>query len=442
MLTVTRNTNDQAMNKTVISCLITACLISVASCDMLSTGNDDTADIRLFISVGIMDFDESDPENNIFIVTSNMSWRAESDTPGLKLEPETGKAGDTKVQVTDMPENTTATVTVTTVRNRPEDNTVSESIEISRGKAMNSDDDPVLPDNVPWPELPETIVKNPDYKYVTHWAETVNSGKRVRNYTACYDTEKHNPVWVAYPMHACYMEGGYQRTDPDPWRPDPEFMQSEQSVIYGSDWEDWPWDGNGKATDLYQYWSPLDSGPYFVRGHLLRSGDRGGHNTLLNIQTFYPTNIAPERFLYPDVHQELEYKLPDDWTCRDTTYVVAGCHYQDDNYYVYDACSYDEQSRISKKCDLPAAQFKIYLRTKKGNTGKRICECTADELQAIGFWLPQDLKNEGEISGGDLKDFAYSVSDIEEMLGGIFSFFPEIPETVKDSYDLSDWGIR
>ena len=121
---------------------------------------------------------------------------------------------------------------------------------------------------------------------------------------------------------------------------------------------------------------------------------------------------------------------------------MAGCHYQDDDYYVYDACSYDEQSRISKKCDLPAAQFKIYLRTKKGNTGKRICECTADELQAIGFWLPQDLKNEGEISGGDLKDFAYSVSDIEEMLGGIFSFFPEIPETVKDSYDLSDWGIR
>ena len=104
------------MNKTVISCLITACLISVASCDMLSNGNDDTADIRLFISVGIMNFDESDPENNIFIVTSNMSWRAESDTPGLKLEPETGKAGDTKVQVTDMPENTTATVTVTTVR--------------------------------------------------------------------------------------------------------------------------------------------------------------------------------------------------------------------------------------------------------------------------------------------------------------------------------------
>ena len=295
--------------------------------------------------------------------------------------------------------------------------------------------------NVPWPEIPETVIMDDAYKFVTHWSETVTSRKRVRNYSACYDTERHNPVWVAYPHHECYTEGRGERTNPDPWRPDPLFEESEQSIIYGSDWAEWPWDGASVATDLYQYWSPLDDGPFFGRGHILRSADRGGHETELNIQTFYPTNIAPERFLYPDVHSELERLLSDEWICRDTIYVVAGCHYEEDGHYVYDACSFSKQSSRSKICDLPSAEFKVYLRTKSGNTGKRICDCQADELMAIGFWLPQDLENRGEIPGGSPADFAYSVDEIEEMLGGIFEFFPEAPDEVTATFSLQDWGI-
>ena len=609
-------------------------LLAVSSCSVLSGDDEEFPEAELYLSAENIEFDESDPDRNTFIVTSNTSWRAESDTPELKFEPESGKEGDTEVRITGMGENQTGTITVTTQRRHPDDKVKTGSVTVHRGEQQDQEPDEEDPDNpdiqetliyyddldkasygnavyldqwdgyinatgpgsanvsysgqgisirdtyvsvgyegasgsnamnfgyddrsltisgltldngqttleftfgitppsgntvnpgtdvrlyvgfdgiagtaneleltvtkgtgtwnlcssvfrieggtpsemnfviwsrakstkiddfrltetgktpeqtveytvmdmnVPWPELPETVMENPDYKYVTHWAETVRSRKRVRNYSACYDTGRHNPVWVAYPMHSCYQEGGYGRTSPDPWRPDPEFSQSEQSVIYGSDWADWPWNGEDSATDLYQYWSPLDNGPFFGRGHILRSADRGGHNTLLNIQTFYPTNIAPERFLYPDIHQELENKLSDEWTCSDTTYVVAGCHYEDDRYYVYDACSYDNLSSISKECDLPAAQFKIYLRTRNGNTGKRICDCSAAELQAIGFWLPQDLANEGERSEGNLRDFAYSVSEIEEKLGNIFNFFPGIPEEVKDECNPSEWGIR
>ncbi len=296
-------------------------------------------------------------------------------------------------------------------------------------------------DNSPWPEIPETIEGKQSYKYVTHWAETIRSGKHVRNYSACYDTERHNPVWVAYPHHECYMEGGWERTEPDPWRPDPLFETSEQSIIYGSDWNAWPWNGASAASDLYQYWSPLDDGPFFGRGHMLRSADRGGHGSELNIQTFYPTNIAPERFLYPDIHSELEGLLTSSWVCRDTIYVVAGCHYEEDGYHVYDACSFSNLSSQSKICDLPAAEYKVYLRTRSGNTGKKISECSADELMAIGFWLPQDLENNGEIQGGSLADFAYSVDEIEAMLGGSFEFFPEAPPAVTATLDLSGWGI-
>lgn len=53
----------------------------------------------------------------------------------------------------------------------------------------------------PCAETPKTIKTNSNYKYVTHFAETLISQKHVRNYTACYDTYQHNPMWVAYPVH-------------------------------------------------------------------------------------------------------------------------------------------------------------------------------------------------------------------------------------------------
>lgn len=597
----------------------------LASCSALE--NEGDGNIRLFVSTESLEFDEENPDNNTFIVTSNVAWRAEGDIPELKFEPENGGAGDTRIQITDMAFDRSGIITVTTVRENTNDAVASETVTIRRGPSSEpggdtpvTEENPIYYDNldkapisdygsrapyldqwdgyinatgpgagnvsysgnnisvrdsytsrgyegasgqnamnygadnrsidirgvtiapgqttlkfsfgatppsggtitagndfslyltfddgastkheldftakkgsgtwylcsavfeltggtpsclnfvisakgkdskvddfrlvetgetasqtvkytakdqsVPWPEMPETLVENPNYKYVTHWAETVRSGKRVRNYSACYDTERHNPIWVAYPMHDCYLEGGYERTTPDPWRPDPKFEQDEQSIIYPSDWNKWP-----NAADLYYYWSPLDSGPFFTKGHLLRSADRGGKNTTLNIQTFYPTNIAPERFKYPDVHEALEYELPDSWTCSDTTYVVAGCYYGNDSYYFYDACWQETQSNLSKKCMVPVAEFKIYLRTKSGNTGKRICDCTADELMAIGFWLEQDIDNTGEIAGGEMRDFAMSVDMIEEKLRGEFRFFPEVPDEVTASYNLSDWGI-
>lgn len=612
------------MKRTLKSCIAIAGMAILASCSALE--NEGDGNIRLFVSTESLEFDEENPDNNTFIVTSNVAWRAEGDIPELKFEPENGGAGDTRIQITDMAFDRSGTITVTTVRENPNDAVASETVTIRRGPSSEpggdtpvTEENPIYYDNldkapisdygsspyldqwdgyinatgpgagnvsysgnnisvrdsytsrgyegasgqnamnygadnrsidirgvtiapgqttlkfsfgatppsggtitagndfslyltfddgastkheldftakkgsgtwylcsavfeltggtpsclnfvisakgkdskvddfrlvetgetasqtveytakdqsVPWPEMPETLVENPNYKYVTHWAETVRSGKRVRNYSACYDTERHNPIWVAYPMHDCYLEGGYERTKPDPWRPDPEFQQDEQSIIYPSDWNKWP-----NAADLYYYWSPLDSGPFFTKGHLLRSADRGGHNTLLNIQTFYPTNIAPERFLYPDIHQELESKLSDEWTCSDTTYVVAGCYYGNDSYYFYDACWHETQSSLSKKCIVPVAEFKIYLRTKSGNTGKRICDCDADELMAIGFWLEQDIDNTGEIAGGEMRDFAMSVDMIEEKLEGEFRFFPEVPDEVTASYNLSDWGI-
>lgn len=289
-------------------------------------------------------------------------------------------------------------------------------------------------------ELP-VFVDNPDYKYITHYAYTVHSNQRVRNYTACYDTRRHNPMWVAYPYHECYKEGGFQRTEPDPWRPDPEMTEAEQSIIYPTDWQKWPWsynvDGEG-SSDMNVLWTRYNN-IYFSRGHLLPSAQRGGANSELNIQTFYPTNIAPENALYYDHWSKVEYILPDNWTCSDTIFCVVGCYYGDDTHTVYDAGNYTTTTGKSKLCVIPTARYKLMLRTKKGNLGKPIAECTDDEVMAIGFWFPQNFDTEAPAVTPSLAEYIYSVKEIEKMIGGEFTFFPDAPEEAKSTVNIADW---
>lgn len=310
------------------------------------------------------------------------------------------------------------------------------------------------PDPGPGPSLkdyierPATLKPNSDYKYVDHRAKTYRTKQNVRNYEACYDIRRHNPMWVAYPCHDIYWEGGYKRPVKDPWRPDPYFSESEQSIIYASDWNAWPWSSTGGTpSDKYQYWSPMPTGKTVTKGHLMRSAERGcgdKYNPIdLNIQTFYPTNIAPESYLNEtssDSHWGMvENILPNQWRCSDTLYVVVGCYYGDNSWSLKDASNWGTTSDKSKDCIMPTARYKLVLRTKTGSTGKPIWQCSADEVMAIGFWFPQSFTGEKLSSLPPLADYIYSVSDIEKKIGSEFSFFPLAPEGVKDSYNINDW---
>lgn len=297
-------------------------------------------------------------------------------------------------------------------------------------------------------ERPATLKENSDYKYVDHRAKTYKTKQNVRNYEACYDIRRHNPMWVAYPCHDIYWEGGYTRPVKDPWRPDPYFSESEQSIIYASDWNAWPWSSNeGKPSDKYQYWSPMPTGKTVIKGHLMRSAERGcgdEYNPIdLNVQTFYPTNIAPESYLNEtskDSHWGMvENILPNQWRCSDTVYVVVDCYYGDNSWSLKDASNWGKTSDKSKDCIMPTARYKLVLRTKTGSTGKPIWECSADEVMAIGFWFPQNFTGEKLSSLPPLADYIYSVSDIEKKIGSEFNFFPLAPSGVKDSYNISDW---
>lgn len=307
-------------------------------------------------------------------------------------------------------------------------------------------------------EVPAMLKGSPEYKYVTHYAATYRSGKYVRNYSACYDVRRHNPLWVAYPLHDIYKEGGYTRPKPDPWRPDPEMTEQEQSVIYASDWAGWPWSASkNKPKDPYNYWSVRQGKLSYIKGHLLRSADRGAGSTSrlleLNVQTFYPTNIAPERYervktvLKGDREEKtldhwtiVEGIAPDKWTCSDTLYVVTGCYYENDSHKVMDASNYGRLSSKSKECVVPTARYKVFLRTKSGNTGKSLSECKPSELMAVAFWFEQCFRNSNYFESlPPLSSVTMSVSELEKRLGGQFDFFPSVPDEVKNTWKSSDW---
>lgn len=302
----------------------------------------------------------------------------------------------------------------------------------------------------PWPELPATLKENSDYKYISHFATIPGTSEEVRNYAACYDVRRHNPVWVASVHHDCYMQGS-GRTDPDPWRPDPSMTGDEQSAIYPYDWEGWPWSATGgRPEDESYYWSArYDVPEYFIKGHLLRSDDRRGAGSDLNIQTFYPTNIAPEMYLHEWMEGDeetstwaiVEELLSYEWTgSRDTVYVVTGCWYGDESHKAIDASDDGVRTDRSKECVVPEARYRVILKTVSGNTGRPVAECSADELTAIGFWYPQYFPDEGEDRfEPQSSEWIFSVSDIEDMIGNEFDFFPTVPDAVKDGFDIAQW---
>ena len=317
---------------------------------------------------------------------------------------------------------------------------------------------PELPSNWTAPTSSQAVVSG-DYAFFTHWTQTVNTRKTVRNYSYCYDTRRHNPIWVAYPMHACYREGGFGRTDPDPWTADPSLDVAYQSKIYRKD--------GPSGSDPYQYWTSntmayLQRSGYWGKGHLCMSSERGGANQQINMQTFYPTNIAPQpsakagtfgtvwgyvEALFAGTRNSENDIVADDGVqnmniVSDTLFVVAGCYYEHDYWQEYDSSDSNqaEPDPAQKLCTMPTHQFKMALRTKSGSTGKRIQECTADELQAVGFWIETFTESPETSARAELRRLAVPVSFIEEKMG--MTFFPDVPEEVKTRIPVpEEWGF-
>ena len=273
-----------------------------------------------------------------------------------------------------------------------------------------------------WYELPVMKLKEssgylteataPDLYYAYHLCdgnEKGPGGKKARNYTVCFSAEHHCPVWVAAPRHSMY-EGSSGRSG---YSKDPDIPASIQ-------------------------YNSTKTGGGCNKGHMLGSAERTS-SSATNRQVFYYSNIAPQLTNSFNTGGG-GWNTLEDWVdtkvCSDTLYVVIGAYFDEfrDNRG-YSATptkiSFCGRSDVSK----PTMFYYILLRTKKGNTGKALSECTEDELMCAAFVRSHNTPKGTQVDRRDLM----SVSDLEKITG--FTYFTNVPTAPKDSFNPSDWGL-
>lgn len=253
-------------------------------------------------------------------------------------------------------------------------------------------------------EMPGAL-DNEDFFYYAHAALPSNAA--LRNYSFCLDKTRYCALWVAYPLHACYL-GEADRTDKFGYDPDVPTA----------------WQANIGSNAYY----PQGGASYsHARGHQLPSADRTATEAD-NVTTFYATNMTPQlQTLNGGQWQSLEGKVRD-WICSDTLYVVTGAWFDPNRTPHY---AYDSKGQ-GKACPVPTHYWKVLLRSKSGNTGKPLRELPASELQSIGFWMDHDDKNSWNVASS-----ACSVREIERHTG--FTFFVNVPDAPKSTWDGTLW---
>lgn len=263
-----------------------------------------------------------------------------------------------------------------------------------------------------WPELLPEDKSNSDYHYAYHICSNLSvGGHKARNYAVCFSAKHHCPVWVAAPRHACY-EGGANRTNA--YAKDPIILSSIQY--------------NSKST-----------GGGCNKGHMLGSAERT-YSTAINRQVFYYTNIAPQ---YASGFNTGGggWNTLEDWidnkVCRDTTYLVIGTYFEPytDGYGVSASPRKIEfGGRSDVSC--PTMFYIAVLRTKRGDTGKSVLNCSDDELMCAAFVRAHSNRLKGQqVTSREMM----SISDLEKLTG--HSFFTNVPNAPKATFKASDWGL-
>lgn len=274
-----------------------------------------------------------------------------------------------------------------------------------------------------WYELPvisyrqsgSYLIDNNDSKlYYAHHLCAGNEkgpgGKQARNYTVCFSAEHHCPVWVAAPRHTMYQSGA-SRTNA--YAKDPSIPSDIQY--------------NSKST-----------GGGCNKGHMLGSAERLS-STATNKQVFYYSNIAPQ---YTDTFNTGGggWNTLEDWVdgqvCSDTLYVVIGAYfdkYTDKRGYTDTPAtiSYGGRSDVHR----PTMFYYILMRTKAGSSGKPLSQCSASEIKCAAFVRSHKTPKGVKVSADEMM----SVSDLEKVTG--FTYFPNVPQAPKNTYNAADWGL-
>lgn len=263
-----------------------------------------------------------------------------------------------------------------------------------------------------WGEQPE-YRSNDAYIYKTYFATFVSnqffSGGKLRNYSVCYDLDKHISHWVAYPIfRKVYETPALSRVNAFGYDPNdqmPVIPISDQQYI-----------DRGYGVSGYD------------RGHMLPQASRY-NNYEPNRMTYYGTNMMPQNStLNQNIWASLEGKVRG-WgglQTYDTLYVVTGAAFK----------STKTIDNANGPIAVPSHCWKVLLR-QRGNQNRQISQFKADELKAIGFVFTNDDAG----AATSIESAVRSVKEIEELTG--FKFFrnldPAVADAVKSQKNLADW---
>lgn len=268
-----------------------------------------------------------------------------------------------------------------------------------------------------WGEQPE-YRSDDAYIYKTYYATFVSNqffpGGKLRNYSVCYDVDRHISHWVAYPIFKKVYETpvlsrvndfNYDPNDQLPVIP----TRDQQYIGTG---------GNGRG---YGAWG-------YDRGHMLPQASRY-NNYEPNRMTYYGTNMMPQNStLNQNIWASLEGKVRG-WgglQTYDTLYVVTGAAFK----------STKTIDNANGPIAVPSHCWKVLLR-QRGNQNRQISQFKADELKAIGFVFTNDDAG----AATSIESAVRSVKEIEELTG--FKFFrnldPAEADAVKSQKNLTDW---
>ena len=268
-----------------------------------------------------------------------------------------------------------------------------------------------------WGEQPE-YRSDDAYIYKTYYATFVSNqffpGGKLRNYSVCYDVDRHISHWVAYPIFKKVYETpvlsrvndfNYDPNDQLPVIP----TRDQQYIGTGGN-------GRGYGTKGYD------------RGHMLPQASRY-NNYEPNRMTYYGTNMMPQNStLNQNIWASLEGKVRG-WgglQTYDTLYVVTGAAFK----------STKTIDNANGPIAVPSHCWKVLLR-QRGNQNRQISQFKADELKAIGFVFTNDDAG----AATSIESAVRSVKEIEELTG--FKFFrnldPAVADAVKSQKNLADW---
>ena len=268
-----------------------------------------------------------------------------------------------------------------------------------------------------WGEQPE-YRSDDAYIYKTYYATFVSNqffpGGKLRNYSVCYDVDRHISHWVAYPIFKKVYETPVLRRVND-FNYDPN---DQLPVIPTRDQQYIGTGGNGRG---YGAWG-------YDRGHMLPQASRY-NNYEPNRMTYYGTNMMPQNStLNKNIWASLEGKVRG-WgglQTYDTLYVVTGAAFK----------STKTIDNANGPIAVPSHCWKVLLR-QRGNQNRQISQFKADELKAIGFVFTNDDAG----AATSIESAVRSVKEIEELTG--FKFFrnldPAVADAVKSQKNLADW---